>query len=49
MSVYAIVMVGRDSTSTESTVQNRTKQRECYGMAIEISRLVADRAAKGPA
>ena len=49
MSVYAIVMVGRDSLSTESRVQNPTKQRECYGMVIEISRLVADRTGMGPA
>ena len=49
MSVYAIVMVGRDSLSTESRVQNPTKQCECYGMAIEISRLVAARTGMGPA
>ena len=49
MSVYAIVMVGRDSLSTESSIQNPTKQPECYGMAIEISRFVADRAGMGPA
>ena len=48
MSVYAIAMVGCDSLSTESRVQNPTKQRECYGMVIEISRLVADRAGIGP-
>ena len=28
MSVYAIVMVGRDSLSTESKVKNPTKQRD---------------------
>ena len=33
--VYAIVMVGRDSRSMESRVQNPTKQCECYGMAIK--------------
>ena len=49
ISVYSIVMVGRESLSTESRVQNPTKQRECYGMAIEISRLVADRADMWPA
>ena len=49
MSVYAVVMVGRDSLNTESRVQNPTKQRECYGMAIEISRLVADRTGMEPA
>ena len=36
--LYAIVMVGLDSLNTESRVQNPTKQHECYGMAIEISR-----------
>ena len=49
MSVYVIAMVGHDSLSTESRVQKPTKQRESYGMAIQISRLVADRAGMGPA
>ena len=49
MSVNVIVMVGRDSLSMESRIQNSTKERECYGMTVEISRLVADRAGMGPA